>query len=135
MSSVSSSSSRIDNAVCIIDSTPATIYCCICEQYYCDLDNVNFHNSNPDLAGHMRLRLRPAPIQEDIHAPAPPSPLIQREPPRTPEEKRAHEQIMKDVTGEPDISDEEAKHIGEGIVQGAEAFGRGIVGGITGIVV
>lgn len=47
----------------MIDNSPATVYCCICEQYYCDLDNANFHNSNPDYVSHMRLRLRPAPNQ------------------------------------------------------------------------
>jgi hypothetical protein len=50
-------------------------------------------------------------LKAELHAPAPPSPLIQRETPRTPEEKRAHEQIIRDVTGEPEIGDEEAKHV------------------------
>jgi hypothetical protein len=55
-------------AVCAIDEKPATVYCCVCEQYYCDYDSTVFHAANPDFVGHMRLRLRPAPVQCMISA-------------------------------------------------------------------
>lgn len=121
----SSYNARLDNVVCVIDGAPATIYCCICEKYYCDIDNVNFHNSNPDMAGHMRLRLRNAPPPRSPSPP--PIPATDSVSLNSSTESGPKEEITE-------VQNAEAKNIGEGITQGAKSFGKGVADGITGIV-
>jgi hypothetical protein len=65
--------------------------------------------------------------------PDPPSPLIQRSD-ISPNDSPERRKYATDEVNEDKSDEAKTKHIGEGIVQGAEAFGRGVLGGITGIV-